>query len=287
MKDQDFVSIGFDAVQYLKSQTELEMLKSRLPDGSVETIAREVIRRLSVHDVPDPLRSPPEEQIEALCHALLSEDDTAGARFITDLRTGGTSIEGAYLTYLAGAARMLGAWWNTDRLAFTEVTLGTTRMYAIMRALRHQFSDTYDSPSRSAVFASVPGETHTLGVRMAADLFSKEGWDIDLMIHKSHEELVDDICAAQPILIGISAGGDHVVEPLSKLIIALRISVPRAWIFLSGNIIDEAKDAIDLMGVDGIVKDVTDARYLMSAVWDAVDTSSRDPEKKTPAKPLR
>ena len=85
---------------------------------------------------------------------------------------------------------MLGTWWEEDRVSFVEVTVGTSRMYAIMRALRRQMPLASHIHSKSAIFASVPGETHVLGVRMAADLLRKEGWDIELKIGRTHEELV-------------------------------------------------------------------------------------------------
>lgn len=268
MRNQNGSGNGFDLGKYVESQTKLRQLKSRLPDQSVETLAREVIRRLADRRMESPTTPPAKEDIALLCLALLSEDDHAGAEFIQNLRVEGTSIEAAYLVYLAGAARMLGEWWEEDRVTFVEVTLGTSRMYAIMRALRDQFPMKHRSSDRSAVFVSVPGETHVLGVRMAADLFRKEGWEIDLLIDKSHDELVETISQSDAIIIGISAGGEHAVEPLSKLIIALRISNPKARIFISGNIVDDAREAIDLMGADGVVTDVEDAKRIMKAAWD-------------------
>lgn len=269
MRDQDKSEQSFDVRQYLQSQSVLQTLKSSLDNRSAETLAREVLKRMEQRDIKGLIQAPDHEDIEQLCFALLSDDPQAGAQFVQDLRSDGASIEAAYLKYLAGAARMLGEWWESSRVSFAEVTIGTARMYAIMRALRNQFSDHYTSPDRYAVFASVPGETHLLGVRMAADLFRKDGWDIDLMIDKKHDELVEEISQSQALIVGISAGGVHSVEALSKLVIALRISTPKVHVFISGKITDEAKDAIDLMEPDGIVTEVAEAQKLMNAVVDA------------------
>ncbi|MBY4894109.1 cobalamin B12-binding domain-containing protein [Rhodobacteraceae bacterium N5(2021)] len=268
MQDYDEIDGRFDSGQYLQSQLGLRTLKARLPESSVEILAREVIRRMAAH-VPDlPAESADDEDLEALCNALLSEDDHAGARFIQDLRTDGTSVQEVYLLYLARSARMLGDWWNDSRISFTDVALGTSRMYAIMRALRYQFNGPQTESKRCAVFASVPGETHVLGVRMAADLFRKKGWEIDLKIDKSHDQLVDELSQSDATVVGLSAGGEKSIEPLSKLIIALRISNPKLFIFVSGNIVDEARDAVDLMDADGVMTDVEEAMRIMSSVWD-------------------
>ncbi len=193
MRDQNHQLRYLDLGLYSQSQAKIRMLKSRLPEDSVESLAREVIRRLAEQDIDASVEAPSDDQLEHLCHALLSGDDHAGTQFIRDVRTEGASVEVVYLRYLAQAARMLGEWWEEDLVSFGEVTLGTSRMYAIMRALRRESLNEHTSPNRSAVFASVPGETHTLGVRMAADLFRKDGWDIELMVGMSHEELVSEI----------------------------------------------------------------------------------------------
>jgi len=258
----------FDANQYGQSQAHLRMLKSRLPESAVETLAREVLRRFTDREREIGAYAAHAEDIEALCHALLSEDDNAGAQFIADLRLDGATIEATYVTYLAGAARMMGDWWSEDRIPFTSTILGTTRMYAIMRALTHQFPTSYSATTRMATFVSVPGETHVLGIRMAADLFRNKGWEIDLLTHKSHDELVDIIAASEAAIVGISAAGAQSVEPLSRLVVALRISNPRVRIFLGGNIVDEAKHDVALLCLDGVMTNVDDAIAAMSVFSD-------------------
>ncbi len=255
-----------DVDVYLQTQAQLRELKSQLPQNSVESLAREVIRRLAERDV-DAVDAPSGAQIEVLCLALLSGDDSAGARFIQEVRTEGASVEVVYLKYLASAARLLGEWWDEDRVSFVDVTLGTSRMYAIMRAMRHQFSIGHVLPTRSAVFVSVPGETHTLGVRMAADLFRKEGWDIELMTGRTHDELVAEVAQSKTQIIGISAAGAHSVKPLSQLVIALRISNPGASIIVSGNVLEKEEETVGLMGVDGMTNDIAVAKDLLATFW--------------------
>jgi methanogenic corrinoid protein MtbC1 len=256
-----------DLELYTKAQRQIREFKSQLPANSVEDLAREVIRRMVERDAAMALEAPSGNQIEALCHLLLSEDDEAGAAFINSVRTAGASIDEVYLQYLARAARMLGEWWDKNQVSFTQVTLGTSRMYAIMRVLRHQFPIVTAADDRSAVFASVPGEKHILGVRMAADLFRKDGWEIDLKFAESHDALVSDIVRSDARLIGISAGGVHSLQALSRLVIALQIQQPAAALFVSGQAVEEAAEAISLIGVDGMASDIDTAKVLMDRLW--------------------
>lgn len=270
MRDHGRPESPIDVELYAQSQSQLRKFKSQLPPASVESLAREVLCRLVERDEDMSIEAPSDDQIEHLCHALLSKDDRAGAIFIQEARAAGASVDAVYLKYLAGAARMLGQWWEEDLASFSEVTLGTSRMYAIMRAIRQQLPIPKAAAIRSAIFASVPGETHTLGVRMAADLFRRDGWRIDLKIAETHDALVCDIAQSDTQLVGISAGGAHSLEALSRLIIALRIRKPTALVFVSGQIVEEAKDAVTLIGVDGMASDIDSARVVMGSICGAL-----------------
>jgi methanogenic corrinoid protein MtbC1 len=231
-----------------------------LPEASVRNLAQEVIRRLA-HDVTTTPVSPPTDGvISLLCKALMSDDDQEGAAFVSALRSDGATLETVYLHYLAGAARMLGTWWEEDRVSFVEVTLATSRMYAIMRSLGRELPSHGLADRKAAVFATVPGEGHILGVKMAADLFRKDGWDIELKLGKTHDELVEEIGRSDVVIIGLSASSERSLEALSKLVIALRIKTPSTAIFVSGNVVANHADIIELMDVDGWATDYDEAR---------------------------
>lgn len=268
VRDQDQPESPLDIDFYTRFQS--QFLKSQLPSVSVANLAREVIQRLAEQDEELPIEAPSDDQIEHLCFALMADDHLAGATFISDVRGAGASIDAVYLKYLARAARKLGDWWDDDLVSFTEVTLGTSRMYAIMRSMRRQMPLKLGRVLKSAIFVSVPDENHTLGVRMAADLFRKDGWDIDLLIDEDHDSLVSYIVQSGVPIVGISAGGQHSLQALSQLIVALRIKSPSTALFISGHITEEAKDEIKLLGVDGIANDIDSAWALMSDIWDTL-----------------
>jgi len=69
-----------DVDVYAQSQSGLRELKSRLPEDSVESLAREVIRRMAEHGAGPSIETPSLDQIEGLCRLLLSEDDTAAVQ---------------------------------------------------------------------------------------------------------------------------------------------------------------------------------------------------------------
>lgn len=254
-----------NVARYADIQFRLRKLKSQLPSPTVESLAREVLTRIAAEAAADVLRAPGHGRIVELCEALIDKDDQAGARFIRNIRRQGTPIESIYLDYLAGAAHLLGIWWEENRATFAEVTVGTSRMYAIMRALQNDLPAVSLKPGKSAVFASVPGEDHVLGVRMAADLFRQDGWDIELMVGKSHDDLVAEVAASPTVVIGLAASSERVLEALSKLILALRIQNPKLWVFVSGNIVGDHEETVALLDIDGMAADYHGAKRLLEA----------------------
>ncbi len=258
---------------YQRSATGIRSFKSRLPQDSVRPLAEEVLERVHQRGTSDDNRTihnPSPDQIDHLAFALIDADAEASQAFIADALDAGATTDEVYLAYLAGAARKLGEWWTENHVSFMDVTLATSRIIGLLHALEVETSPLVPTDTPSAVFMSVPGETHTLGVQMAADLFRRQGWSIDLMLEKSHEDLVDAVEVLQPAVIGISAGGEHALVALARLIMALRIHCPDTLILVSGAIVREADDLLRDLGPDATVQDVSTAYNVMSDLWEVV-----------------
>lgn len=261
------VPLEFDV--YRRSAANIRRLSEKLPEDLVVNLAREVILRVaSKEDALDhiPYDATPQE-LENLCNALVSDDSKAASRIITDLRADGVNAEDIYIKQLAAAARILGEKWLSDELSFSQVTVGTGRMFAIMRGLRHLFEPRIAAVDKTAIFASVPGEDHTLGVHMAADLFRKEGWEIALKVGLDHDQLVAEIEKAPIGIVGLSISGEHSIEALSRLVVALHISCPHAILLVSGSNVEDVRPLLNLMGLDAIAATVDEAKTQMDTLW--------------------
>ncbi|MEP2640515.1 cobalamin B12-binding domain-containing protein [Roseobacter sp.] len=262
------------ATRYKQMQSEVLHLKERLPPETITDIVHEVLQRvIAEHGTPPaPINHPSDRKVKALCYALISDDPTEGAAFIHNIRDDGADLDAIYLNYLAEAATLLGTWWTTDHVTFHEVTIASSRIYAIIREYSHLFVPHRPVEVKSAVFAAVPGEIHTLGVLMAADLFRKEGWRVDVKTGRPHDALLAEITASPCRIVGLSAGGLHSAPALAQLVIALRISRPDLRIFLSGQITHEGSNVIKALGLDGVASDVKGARDTLQQLWSQVAT---------------
>ena len=263
---------------YQKAVKEMGTLREKLPEEAFAALAREVIRRLSDHGAAPQgsIAFPSDETIEELALAVMQPDLDVGKEFIERIRAQGASAETVYLAYLAEAAKKLGEWWEEDEVSFVDVTLGTGHIYAIMRGLKPLFRAPLANLTQPhALFASVPGETHLLGVSMAADLFRKNGWEIELKRDLDHDMIIHHTKISGVPLIGLSASGDHALVPLARLVIALRISTPDASIMVSGAILGTSYEQVQDMGVDIIPSSMDDALMKAHGLWELTVKQAR------------
>ncbi len=260
----------FDRSAYQKATRQLRLVETELPQDALSNLAREVVRRLAFrmprHDQAGD--HPTSSEIDLLCAALLSADDRAADQFILGaLRDGvdpGVIIRG----YVAGAARKLGDMWTDDRISFIDVTLACGKLYGIIRGLRHVLAPqiTEGREMRPAVFALVPGETHTLGIEIATDHFRREGWDVDMLVGLDHDALIAQADEHHYEAIVLVANSDRMLEPLTRLSLALRITQPLAHIIVAGSILDHHPDILQLVAAEAVMPDLDTALQTLRTV---------------------
>jgi methanogenic corrinoid protein MtbC1 len=254
---------AFDRSEYHKADRQFRLVEQELPQEAVSALAREVVRRLAFkmpravnkEDLPTP------SDIDLLCAALLSKKEDAADNFILAARRDGVLTEVIYLGYVAGAARHLGEMWDRDEISFIDVTLACGKLYRIIRGLRHVIAPGIiaERDDWPAMFASVPGETHTLGIEIATDIFRREGWDVDMMVGLDHDTLIENSDKRNYRAIVLVANSDVMIEPLTRLALAMRISHPLAHLVVAGNILDHHPNILDLVGADAMMKDIKTA----------------------------
>ena len=209
----------------------------------------------------------------ALATALCDDMSDIADLMVLDLIDAGLSVEEVCLDHLAPAARCLGEWWETDRLPFTDVTMATSRIQSMLRRMPATATPRCGSGPRGAVFCAVPGEQHTLGVMMAADLFRRHGWDVGLLLGLEHAEMIERLARDDRRVIGLSCSGDHSVTALERLMITLRKRRPDARIVLSGGIATDEDALARLPRPDAVVTSMAEAEACMNDL--AGDTGAR------------
>ena len=262
-----------DRVAYRQAEAQFRAVQAALPETALRRVAEEVVRRLAFrlpnHIGPD--HQPTPDEIDRLCHALVSTDEVAGDRIIFAARRDGVPPEVIYLSYVAGAARRLGTMWDQDRLSFLEVTLASGRLYRIIRGLRKVLDATLlnGAHDRHVFFALAPDDSHTLGIEIATDLFRRRGWDVDLSVGDSLEGIVSQTEGARYAAVVLVAQSDKHLPDLIALVLALRISQPMAHVVVAGNIVREIAGVDTLVGADAVLPDLETAVDALGAIIDA------------------
>ncbi len=244
-------------------------VRSHLPGDSVTSLAREVLgvvanRSARADDAADGATL---AEIDGFCRALICSDEGEARQIIARTREAGASPEAIYLDLLARAAGQLGEWWNEGEASFTEVSIGTSRIHSIMRSMNPLFEKTSWQSVKSAFFASAPGETHTLGVKMAADLFRRAGWEITLQIGLSEDDLIRAILDGGHRIVGLSAGGEHSLEQLRDLVAAIRDRAPGARIVICGQVVSRHEAEARALGADALAAGIDDSFAGIDRLW--------------------
>lgn len=200
----------------------------------------------------------------ALATALCDDRSDTADLLVEDLIDAGVSVEDVCLEHLAPAARCLGEWWENDRLPFTDVAMATSRIQSMLRRMPVGRVPLHSCDRHGALFCAVPGEQHTLGVMMAADLFRRNGWDVGLMVGLDHAEIMSRIECDDRAVIGLSCSGAHSVAALERLMVAIRTRRPVSRLLLSGQIALDMDALEKLPEPDAIVTTMAEAEHQMS-----------------------
>jgi len=266
----------FDYEAYSRACNAVELRQKKLPPEDVRLLSREVIARLAGRftEIESKAETPSSEEIDALCKILISDDPDAASRYFLKLRSTDIPTDMIYMGYIAGAARRLGEWWVSDRIHFVDVTIGANRLYVIMRAMRPIQYAVSPSTQRPVMFASTPGETHTLGITMAADLFRDRGWEIDLRTGVSHDEIVQAAITGRYAIIGLGASSQPMLAPLTRLIASLHVSSPISSILVSGPLARLEPQLKELADADCVALDAPTAIEEMDRIYAEIEARS-------------
>lgn len=172
----------------LDSDVDEDGLRSVLLAKAVEY---EIIPRLMLaHRVPDECSAHPltanqrvtPEDVAVFAELVLHENDHAVRDCVIALRDRGVPIEAIFLDLLSPVARHLGEMWERDLCTFSEVTVGLGRLQKVLRENSAAFGQ-FDNPGpgklgKRILLMPCPGEQHTFGLSLVAELFHRAGWDV-------------------------------------------------------------------------------------------------------------
>ncbi|MEM9550297.1 MAG: hypothetical protein AAGA05_03925 [Pseudomonadota bacterium] len=228
---------------------------------SVNSLACEVIDRLASRARGTRRRD--HLAVNGLASALLKLDGGREAlRLVQGQLALGAEVERVYLEDMVGAVNQIGAAWERGDLSATNMTQCANRMVTLMHALSARADMRSPRLDLRAVLAPVPGEPHNLGVQMAADLMQRDGWQIELMLDRSQDQLLSDLSRCDSGLLGLSVTCDAGLGALAPLLTEIRVRRPDLRVLVAGQMMSDPEIAATI-SADATAGDYATARDRM------------------------
>lgn len=231
-----------------------------------EAIVAKVIPTLyAAHGETDPLNRQAKATTEIRRRAeaerflglVLSNGPEAQWRHLLDLQASGMDLETLLMEIMAPAVRELGEMWLNDRMSFVEVTTKSARLQHMIRSLGRADAFQMADGRASVLLAAAPGEQHTFGLFVLAELFLAAGWSVSLEANSRLDVLCELAESRRYDAIGMSVGSERFLPPVREQVATLRQATRSntSRIFLGGWAFTNAGQSLDDYGADLVAID--------------------------------
>lgn len=248
----------------VSSNTPQDMQLSRI-------VELEIIPRLMLMHSVQPLQDCPPlptlaltvEHVHTLARLAAEGDADSASSYVRALLDAGATQEQVFLDLLAPCARWMGELWEEDRYDFSQVTIGLWRLQRVLHEQGSRFTQMArpDADSRRALLAAVPGAQHTFGVVMAAEFFSRAGWDVECEPKTTWAELQTRLTRNWFDMFGLSiATGDSIPHVASAILDMRQVSANRnIFVMVGGPMAAQMPDLAQLCGADAMASEACGA----------------------------
>lgn len=253
MKDQAFPSD--------RAETARRSGRAAASDGGVIDFASWVVALLAARkNAAEPRLRP--SLLAAFEVALVDQDPARLDVFLRDLVRQKVSASAVADLYIPAMARKLGEDWLEDRASFLEVTLATSRMQAMLRAIGMAWTaDNGNIPNTCSLLLVVPPrEQHSLGAMVLLGQLRRIGISVHLLIAPSEQELRNVLAAVSFSGVLISVAGTERLAEIPQLVSHMRavrgVGLP---IVVGGQVVHCDKDVLALTGADAVAGTLSEA----------------------------
>ena len=215
--------------------------------------------------------------VEALARLAAEGDAGAASAYARALLDAGASLEQIYLDLLGPTAKLLGTRWEDDVYDFSVVTIALWRLQQVVyeQGSRMAPSRTPPGSGQRALLSATPGSTHTFGLTILAEFFTRAGWDVQHEVSTSWQNLNESVSGQWFDMVGISVAKAADVLDLASAIKTLRmLSVnPRLMVMVGGPASTLVTDLARVSGADLTARDAAGA-VEMANRWMGIDVLS-------------
>jgi MerR family transcriptional regulator, light-induced transcriptional regulator len=248
--------------------------------GGVAQFAFDVVARLVAGDATTtgPLR---DDLVERFSWAVIDPELGRFEAMKPDLRRARISPTLFADRYVPEIARRLGKGWEDDTMSFAQVTMGASRLQAILREIgadwvADQGISHGASGDRATVLMIVPaGEQHTLGVFVLIGQLRRRGVSVCLRIGPSEDDLRTLLGERQFDGAMISVATPEKQAACRTVLKLLKdVTTGRLHVAVGGAALTALGDKADMIGADVVTNDLTTAMMAMGMTQAAMQIDS-------------
>jgi len=134
----------------------------------------------------------------------------------------GLTVPELYEEVLAPAQTRLGRMWHHGEISVADEHFGSATTQAVMARLRTRFQHAA-SNGRTVVATSTPGDLHEIGLRMVADLFEIDGWNVVYLgANTPTADVIEMLERRKPDLLALSVNTALTLRDAGQLIEEVR-----------------------------------------------------------------
>jgi methanogenic corrinoid protein MtbC1 len=193
--------------------------------------------------------------------AVLAGDRCRAESLILEAHTDGASVTDIYENILTPAQARLGRMWHRGEITVADEHFGSATTQAIMGQLRSHFQRAKPN-GRTMVATSTPGDLHEIGLRMVADLFEINGWNvIYLGANTPIIDVIELLERRHSELLALSVSTALTLRDAGELIDAVRGSeaIERTKVLIGGPPFKAVQELWRELGADGCALSATEA----------------------------
>ncbi len=222
--------------------------------SAVPEVQRDSKRRLVAAPIVDDVRHDVDDKLFAeLKAAALNPDPAVCRNTIRSSVAQGNRPEDLADIYIPAIARDLGDQWCEDQLGFARVTIGVSRLQAMMRELGPSWaSDNVSDPAAPSILLVVLRDVyHTLGAIVLTSQLRRKGYSVKLLLGGRPTDVADRILRTKYDTVFISSSRGETLESLRQIIDVIKTSMNNPPPVVVGGSILEVETVEDLTALTG------------------------------------
>ncbi|NCO86631.1 MAG: cobalamin B12-binding domain-containing protein [Rhodobacterales bacterium] len=222
------------------------------PDDLVETLAERALKVVATHKGPR-LADP---KIVARLVAVATSRERAGfGPAVAEIQRQGIRCEEIADLYVPAVARALGEAWVDDGMGFAMVTIGCSRLHALLRDLGPEWRADSMAPANapSVLVLACADAQHTLGATLLTGQLRRRGLSVRILVDAQGSDVAEVLRKAHfdGVLISVAAGDP--LEVARKLVATVRRApAPVPPVVIGGSILGSRHvDVNDILRITG------------------------------------